>query len=130
MLNKVVLIGRITRDIELKKGANDNSFAPFTLAVNRQFSSAEGEKEADFINCITFNKQADNLHKYCGKGSLIAVSGRLQQRTYQAQDGTNKSVIEVVADNVVFLESKSKATEEVEPTPYDIPNTKAKNSPF
>lgn len=130
MLNNVVLIGRITRDVEVKKGASDGCFAPFTIAVNRPFTNQNGEKEADFINCITFNKLAENLGKYCGKGTLVSVVGRLQTRSYSAQDGTYRLATEVIADKVIFLESKSKATEEVEPTPYDIPNPKAKNTPF
>lgn len=111
MFNKVILIGRVTKDLELKKGSNDNSFAPFTIAVNRQFSNANGDREVDFINCIAFNKQAENLVKYCAKGSLVAVSGRLQNRSYQAQDGTNRTVTEVISDNVIFLTAKPKEQE-------------------
>lgn len=133
MLNNVVLIGRITRDVEVKKGASDGCFAPFTVAVNRPFSNQNGDKEVDFINCITFNKLAENLGKYCSKGTLVSVVGRLQTRSYTAQDGSNRIATEVIADKIIFLESKPKE-DNIEPTPYDMPNPKVNsdkgNNPF
>lgn len=129
-MNKVILIGRLTRDPELKKGVNDNSFATFTLAVNRPFTNNEGEREADFINCIAFGKTGETLVKYTNKGHMLAVAGRLQVRNYTAQDGTNRVVSEVVVENVYFLEKKQTEQKEnkYEPAPYDIPNPKYANN--
>ncbi|HDZ8756201.1 TPA: single-stranded DNA-binding protein, partial [Staphylococcus aureus] len=80
MLNRVVLVGRLTKDPEFRTTPNGVSVATFTLAVNRTFTNAQGEREADFINCVTFRKQADNVNNYLSKGSLAGVDGRLQSR--------------------------------------------------
>lgn len=110
-MNKVVLIGRLTKDIELRVSTN-NKVAVFTLAVNRDFKNQEGKYDADFINCVLWNKQADSLAKYCKKGSQIAVTGRIQNRSYDAQDGTKRYVTEVIVDNVQFLDTKPKEEQE------------------
>lgn len=106
-MNRVVLVGRITRDPELKTSPNGVSFVSFSVAVNRQVPNAQGERVADFINCVAFNKQAENLARFIRKGGLIGVEGKLQSRTYQAQDGQNRYVVEVVCDSVTFLESRN-----------------------
>ena len=106
-MNRVMLVGRITRDPELRTSPNGVSFTAFSIAVNRQFANAQGERVADFINCVAFNKQAENLARFIKKGGLIGVEGKLQTRTYQAQDGSNRTATEVICDAVTFLESRN-----------------------
>lgn len=106
-MNKVILIGRLTRDPELRTIASGNATTSFTVAVNRNFTNQNGEREADFINCVAWRKQAENVAKYCTKGSQVAVEGRIQTRNYDAQDGTKRYVTEVIADNVTFLSSRT-----------------------
>ncbi|MBM6506789.1 single-stranded DNA-binding protein [Staphylococcus pasteuri] len=107
MLNRVVLVGRLTKDPEFRTTPNGVSVATFTLAVNRTFTNAQGEREADFINCVTFRKQADNVNNYLSKGALAGVDGRVQSRSYENQEGKRVFVTEVVCDSVQFLESKN-----------------------
>ena len=106
-MNRVMLVGRITRDPELRTSPNGVAFTAFSIAVNRQFANAQGERVADFINCVAFNKQAENLARFIRKGGLIGVEGKLQTRTYQAQDGSNRTATEVICDAITFLESRS-----------------------
>ncbi len=108
MLNKVILIGRLTKDPELKyTPANGVAVATFTLAVDRPFTNQQGEREADFIPIVTWRKQAENVANFITKGRLVAVSGRIQVRTYDDKNGNKRWVTEVVADEVKFLD-KSK----------------------
>ncbi|MDI3233348.1 single-stranded DNA-binding protein [Staphylococcus pasteuri] len=107
MLNRVVLVGRLTKDPEFRTTPNGVSVATFTLAVNRTFTNAQGEREADFINCVTFRKQADNVNNYLSKGALAGVDGRVQSRSYENQEGKRVFVTEVVCDSVQFLEPKN-----------------------
>ncbi|MEW5919515.1 MAG: single-stranded DNA-binding protein [Bacillota bacterium] len=112
MLNKVVLIGRLVRDPELRyTPAEGIAVANFTIAVNRPFNNKKGEKEADFIRIVVWEKQAENSASYLGKGSLVAVEGRLQIRSYEDREGIKRTAVEVVARNVVFLESRRGAAE-------------------
>ena len=106
-MNRVVLAGRITKDPELRNSANGALFTSFSIAVNRQMPNAQGERVADFINCVAFNKQAENLSRFIRKGGLIGVDGRLQTRTYQAQDGSTRYATEVICDTITFLESRN-----------------------
>lgn len=106
MLNRVVLVGRLTKDPELKVSQSNISVVNFTLAVNRPFTNSDGERGADFINIVTFRKQAENVSQYLKKGSLAGVDGRLQSRTYENKEGQRVYVTEVVADSVQFLEPK------------------------
>lgn len=106
-MNKVVLIGRLTKDIELKYTPNGVAVASFYLAVNRNFTNSQGEREADFIPVQVWRKQAENCAKYLGKGRLVAVSGRIQTRSYE-QDGQRRYTWEVVADEVKFLDRAEK----------------------
>ena len=106
-MNKVILIGRLTKDPELRTISTGNATTSFTIAVNRNFTNQNGEREADFINCVAWRKQAENIAKYCTKGSQVAVEGRIQTRNYDAQDGTKRYVTEVIADNVTFLSSRA-----------------------
>ncbi|MDC3424369.1 single-stranded DNA-binding protein [Aquibacillus sp. 3ASR75-11] len=106
MLNRVVLVGRLTRDPELRFTPNGVAVAKFTIAVNRPFSNQEGKREADFLNCVVWRRPAENLANYMKKGNLIGVDGRLQTRSFDGQDGKKVFVTEVVCDSVQFLESK------------------------
>lgn len=105
-MNKTILVGRLTKDPELRTTPNGASTCNFSIAVNRPFANKNGEREADFINIIVWNKQAENVSKYCTKGSLVGIDGRIQTRNYEGQDGKKVYVTEVVADNVTFLGSK------------------------
>ncbi|MCK9492999.1 MAG: single-stranded DNA-binding protein [Acholeplasmataceae bacterium] len=106
-MNRVVLVGRITKDPELKYTQSNVPFVNFSIAVNRTFVNNQGEREADFINCVVWRAQAENLAKFISKGGLIGVDGRLQTRTYQTQTGENRYITEVVCDSVQFIEAKS-----------------------
>ncbi len=106
-MNRVILIGRLARDPELRTTPSNISVATFTIAVSRPFNSQNnGNPETDFINCVIWRKQAENLARYCHKGSQVAVEGRIQTRNYQAQDGSKRYVTEVMCDSVTFLGSK------------------------
>jgi single-strand DNA-binding protein len=106
MLNRVVLVGRLTKDPELKYTPSGVAVANFTLAVNRPFSNQQGEKETDFINCVVWRKPAENVANYLKKGSLAGVDGRLQTRSYENNQGQRVYVTEVTAESVQFLEPK------------------------
>ncbi|AKS69269.1 single-stranded DNA-binding protein [Staphylococcus schleiferi] len=107
MLNRVVLVGRLTKDPELRTTQSGVEVATFTLAVNRNFKSKNGEQQADFINCVVFRKQAENVNNFLFKGSLAGVDGRLQSRSYENQEGRRVFVTEVVCDSVQFIEPKN-----------------------
>lgn len=107
LLNRVVLVGRLTKDPEYRVTTSGVSVATFTLAVNRTFTNAQGERQADFINCVVFRKQAENVNNFLHKGSLAGVDGRLQSRSYDNQEGRRVYVTEVVCDSVQFLEPKN-----------------------
>jgi single-strand DNA-binding protein len=107
MINRVILVGRLTKDPELRYTPSGVAVATFTLAVNRTFTNQQGEREADFINCVVWRRPAENVANYLKKGSLAGVDGRLQTRSYEAQDGRRVYVTEVVADSVQFLEPRS-----------------------
>lgn len=106
MLNRVILVGRLTKDPELRYTPSGVAVATFTLAVNRPFSNQQGEREADFINCVVWRKPAENVANYLKKGSLAGVDGRLQSRSYDNNEGRRVFVTEVVAESVRFLEPK------------------------
>lgn len=105
-MNQCVLLGRLTRDSEMRTAISGTEVTKFTLAVDRNRKNDDGEKETDFINCIAFNKTAELIAKYTKKGSQIAVVGRIQTRNYDAQDGTKRYVTEVVVSEVKFLDKK------------------------
>ena len=107
-MNKVILIGRLARDPELRTTPSNLSVATFSIAVSRPFNSQNGgAPETDFISCVVWRRQAENLAKYCRKGSQIAVEGRIQTRNYTAQDGSKRYVTEVMCDNITFLGSRN-----------------------
>lgn len=102
MINKVVLVGRLTKNPEYRTTPNGISVSTFTLAINRTFTNSNGEREADFINIVTFKNQADNVNNYLSKGSLVGVEGRIQTRNYENNEGQRIYVTEVVAERVHF----------------------------
>ncbi|HCN60488.1 MULTISPECIES: single-stranded DNA-binding protein [Mammaliicoccus] len=106
MINRVVLVGRLTKDPEYRVTPSGVQVATFTLAINRTFTNQQGEREADFINCVVFRRPAENVNNYLSKGSLAGVEGRLQSRSYENQEGRRVYVTEVVCDSVQFLEPK------------------------
>ncbi len=106
MLNRVVLVGRLTKDPDLRYTPNGVAVANFTIAVNRPFNSQQGGKDADFINCVVWRRAAENLANFMKKGSQVGVDGRLQSRSFDNSEGKRVFVTEVVADSVQFLESK------------------------
>ena len=110
-MNKVVLIGRLARDPELKFTNNGTAVATFTLAVERRFKK-EGQQNADFIPIVVWGKIAESTANYMNKGSMIAIAGRVETRSYEAKDGSKRYVTEVVADEVKFLSSSSGAKKE------------------
>ena len=121
-MNKVVLIGRLTKDPDLRFAAGSGTAVTrLTLAVNRPFENQSGQREADFINIVVWRKQAENVKKYVTKGSLIAVEGRIQTGSYE-KDGQRVYTTDVVADNVQFLESKAQSQNRVDNdvTPSDF----------
>ncbi|MEG0381313.1 MAG: single-stranded DNA-binding protein [Kurthia sp.] len=107
MINRVVLVGRLTKDPELRYSPSGVPMARFTIAVNRTFSSQSGEREADFIGCIAWRTQAENLANFMKKGSLIGVEGRIQTGSYEGQDGKRIYTTDVIADAIQFLEPRS-----------------------
>ena len=107
MINNVVLVGRMTRDADLRYTPSNQAVATFTLAVNRNFKNQAGEREADFINCVIWRQQAENLANWAKKGSLIGVTGRIQTRNYENQQGQRVYVTEVVAESFQLLESRT-----------------------
>ena len=106
MINRVVLVGRLTKDPEYRVTPSGVQVATFTLAINRTFTNSQGEREADFINCVVFRGPAENVNNYLSKGSLAGGEGRLQSRSYENQEGLRDYVTEVVCDSVQFLEPK------------------------
>ena len=106
MINNTGLVGRLTKDVELRYTPSNVAVATFTLAVNRTFKNENGEREADFINCVMWRQQAENLANWAKKGALIGITGRIQTRSYDNQQGQRVYVTEVVVEQFQFLESK------------------------
>ncbi|PLR94045.1 single-stranded DNA-binding protein [Bacillus sp. T33-2] len=111
MMNRVILVGRLTKDPELRYTPNGVPVASFTLAVNRTFTNQQGEREADFINCVVWRRPAENVANFLKKGSLAGVDGRIQTRSYEGQDGKRVYVTEVMAESVQFLEPKGQTSD-------------------
>ena len=105
-MNKVILIGRLTRDPELRYTGSNTPVATFSLAVNRSFTNQNGEREADFINCVVWRKLAETVKNYLSQGSQVAVEGRIQTRNYDDQNGQRRYVTEVVVENIDFVGTK------------------------
>lgn len=106
-MNKIILVGRLTKDPELKTTTSGTSVLNFTVAVNRRFKNKEGNYDADFLPCVAYNTTADFVNKFFKKGNLICLEGRVQVRNYDAQDGTKRYVTEVIVENVEFVGGKN-----------------------
>jgi single-strand DNA-binding protein len=130
MMNRTILVGRLTKDPDLRYTSNGVPVATFTLAINRPFQKENGEKEADFINIVVWRKPAENVANFLKKGSLAGVDGRIQTRNYEGQDGKRVYITEVVAESVQFLESKNKSSYQppIDPPPERGNNTTAYSS--
>ena len=107
MLNQVIMVGRLTTNLELKE-EGEKKTATLTLAIPRSFKNADGEYDIDFITCVLWDGIAENTAEYCKKGDIVGVKGRLQSNRYENEDGTINYKVEVVAERVTFLSSKSK----------------------
>lgn len=107
MINRVVLTGRLTRDVDLRYTQGGAAVATFNLAVDRRFTNQQGEREADFVSCVIWRKSAENFANFFHKGSLVGIEGRIQTRNYENQQGQRVYVTEVIVENFSFLESKS-----------------------
>ena len=137
-MNRVMLIGRLTTKPELRYTGSNLPYARFSVAVNRTFNNAQGQRETDFINIIVWRKQAENVCNFLNKGSLVSVEGRLQTGSYDDKDGNKRYTMDVVADSVQFLESKSQrqstSQADSEMSPYDYqdaaPSVSVDNDPF
>lgn len=114
-MNKVILIGRLTKDVELKITPNQTQFCGFTIAVDRRFKDANGQRQADFISCLAWRQTAVFIQKYFKKGSRIGVVGSIQTRSYDDQNGQKHFVTEVVVEEVEFVESNNKSEEQPQP---------------
>ncbi|MBH9966656.1 single-stranded DNA-binding protein [[Bacillus] enclensis] len=109
MINQVTLVGRLTKDPEARKTMEGRSVLSVTVAVNRQFKNQQGQVETDFVMCKIWNKAADNTEKYCRKGSVVGITGRIQTRNYENDQGKRVYVTEVVADSIRFMDSRPAA---------------------
>ena len=136
MINRVILVGRLTKDPTLKYTPNGHATCSFTLAVNRTFTNQQGEREADFINVVAWKRQAENAANYLKKGNLAGVDGRIQTRNYEGQDGKRVYITEVVAESVQFLEPKGSQgqgdtnTQQRQQTRTESNYTKIDDDPF
>ncbi len=124
-MNKVFLIGRLVKDPELRYTESNIAVATFSIAVNRNFANQNGERETDFINIVVWRKQAENVKNYLTQGSQVAIDGRIQTRSYEDKDGQKRYVTEVIAENIQFLDTKKKESNEFENLSY---NTQAPTS--
>lgn len=129
MLNNVSLVGRMTRDAELRYTPSNQAVATFSLAVNRNFKSQNGEREVDFINCVIWRQQAENLANWAKKGALIGITGRIQTRNYENNQGQRVYVTEVVADNFQLLEF-NKQNNQGHSQGHDTPDFSRQAEPF
>ncbi len=131
-MNRVMLIGRLTAKPELRYTSSNLPFARFSVAVNRTYSNAQGQRETDFINVVVWRKQAENVCNFLDKGSLVSVEGRIQTGSYDDKDGNKRYTMEVVADSVQFLETRAQSQNRIqasnEPSPYDYQGAGSTNS--
>lgn len=125
-MNRVCLVGRITAKPELRYTGSNIPYTRFSLAVNRTFNNAQGEREADFINIIVWRKQAENVANYLDKGSQVSIEGRIQTGSYTDQNGNRRYTTDVVADSVQFLDSRRNTNNQ---TPYDYQDAPAPEEP-
>ena len=112
MLNQTILVGRLVRDVEVQELESGKKYASITIAIPRSFKNEEGQYDTDFIDCRVFDSIATNTSEYCKKGDIIGVKGRLQSSTYEKEDGSKVYKMEVIAEKITFLSSRSKNDEE------------------
>lgn len=130
MINNVVLVGRMTKDADLRYTAQGQAVATLTLAVNRNFKNQNGEREADFINIVIWRQQAENLASWAKKGALIGITGRIQTRNYENQQGQRVYVTEVVADSFQLLEARQNQNGQGQSGNNAVPDFSRNESPF
>jgi single-strand DNA-binding protein len=130
MINRVVLVGRLTKDPELRRTAGDIPVVSFTIAINRPYAKTDQDQQADFINCTAWRRQAETVHQYLSKGSLVGVEGRIQTRNYEDAQGQKRVFTEVLADSVQFLEPKGSSQERstTSQSPYDYQESPSSSS--
>ena len=109
MINKVLLVGRLTRDTEIRYTSNEKAVGNFTLAINRRFKNTNGEYETDFIDCVIFGKQAETMAQYTKKGDLIGVEGSIQKRTYEDKEKNKHYITEIMVEKITFLQTNKKS---------------------
>lgn len=127
-MNKVCLVGRLTAKPELRYTGSNVAYTRFSVAINRTFNNAQGQREADFINVIVWRRAAENIANYLDKGSLVSIEGRIQTGSYTDKDGNKRTSFDVVADSVQFLDSRKQAeARSSESTPYDYQEAPANN---
>ena len=125
MINSICLVGRMTKDAELRYTPSNVAVATFTIAVNRNRKNENGEREADFVNCVIWRQQAENLANWAKKGTLVGITGRIQTRNYENQQGQRVYVTEVIADNFQLLESRNSQNQQ-----QSVPDFRRNDSPF
>ena len=125
-MNKVIEIGRNTKDIELKQTRSGTSVVEFTIAVKRDYKTANGEYESDFLNCVSFNKTAELISRYVKKGDMIGIEGKLQTRNYTNKEGRKIYITEIVVENVEFLQTKKQDEQKPTAMPVEDPFAGAK----
>ena len=131
MINNVTLVGRLTKDVELKYTQSNVANVSFTLAVNRTFKNANGERESDFINCVIWRKSAENFANWAKKGALIGITGRIQTRNYENQQGQRVYITEIIAENFQMLESRNQQHGQQQAQPQQAKQQQAKQpDPF
>ena len=131
MINNLTLIGRLTKDVELKYTPANQAVAQFTLAVNRTFKNANGERESDFINCVIWRQSAENFANFAKKGALVGITGRIQTRNYENQQGQRVYITEVIAENFQMLESRNQQQGQQQAQPQQATQQQAKQpDPF
>ena len=131
MMNQTCLIGRLTKDVELKYTPSNQAVTQFVLAVNRTFKNANGERETDFINCVIWRQSAENFANWAKKGNLIGITGRIQTRSYENQQGQRVYVTEVIAENFQMLESRNQQQGQQQAQPQQATQQQAKQpDPF
>lgn len=127
-MNRVVLAGRITRDPELQNPTSDNMFVRFSIAVDRQTKGANGERQADFFNCVAFRQRADFISKYVRKGNMIIIDGKLQNNTFTGQDGVTRTTTDIIVDNVQNVEPRQQTSQEPQYRSEQSQNTYSNNA--
>lgn len=127
-MNRVLLVGRLTRDPELRTTPGGMAVTRFTIAVSRNTTNRNGERETDFISCTAFGRLADNISKYCHKGSLVSAEGRIRTGSYDAQDGTKRYTTDVACDTVNFLSTRNSGSDDNARNDYVPDNDVLSNS--